>query len=136
VAIATVLPPVGGMIELNDHSFVITRVDANNFTLNGINSTNFGVYTSGGMWINDGGISDNIKIMEIYNGATVAMDVSFDGISQHEMWPAGATLIIDFQTNHSSNPNYGQGTLNGRKGQNVWVRTAVNPTFLTIGGYR
>ena len=24
----------------------------------------------------------------------------------------------------------------GRAGQNVWVRTSVNPTWLTIGGYR
>jgi hypothetical protein len=127
---------VGGMIELNGHSFVITVVDANNFTLNGINSTNYTTYTSGGNWQCYGGIADNIKIMTVYNGATVAMDVSYDGISQHGVWPPGGTLIIDFQTNHSCNPNFGQGTHNGRMGQNVWVRTSVNPTWLTIGGYR
>jgi hypothetical protein len=82
------------------------------------------------------GFPDNIKIMEVYNGGAVAMDVSFDGINLHEVWPSGATLVIDFQTNHSDHPPYGSGTLNGRAGQNVWVRTSVNPTWLTIGGYR
>lgn len=82
------------------------------------------------------GFPDNIKIMEVYNGSAVAMDYSFDGTTLHGVWPAGATLIIDLQTNHSDNPPYGSGTLNGRAGQNVWVRTSVNPTYLTIGGYR
>lgn len=82
------------------------------------------------------GFPDNIKIMEVYNGGAVAMDVSYDGTNLHAVWPAGATLIIDFQTNHNNNPPYGSGTLYGRAGQNVWVRTSVNPTWLTIGGYR
>jgi hypothetical protein len=127
---------VGGMIELNGHSYVITVIDSNNFTLNGVNSTNYTAYTSGGNWQCDGGIADNIKMMEVYNGASVAMDVSYDGINLNQVWPPGATLILDIQTNHACNPNYGSGTLNGRRGQNVWVRTCQNPTFLTIGGYR
>ena len=82
------------------------------------------------------GFPDNIKIMEVYNGSAVAYDVSFDGVNLHKVWPAGATLIIDLQTNHRDNPPYGSGTLNGRAGQNIWVRTSLNPTFLTISGYR
>lgn len=82
------------------------------------------------------GFPDNIKIMEVYNGGTVALDVSYNGTNLHAVWPAGATLIVDFQTNHRDNPSYGAGTLNGRAGQNVWVRTSVNPTWLTIGGFR
>ena len=82
------------------------------------------------------GFGDNIKIMEVYNGSAVPIDVSYDGINLHAVWPPGATLIIDFQTNHLDNPPYGSGCLNGRLGQNVWVRTSVNPTYLTIGGYR
>src|SRR5277367_4256539 len=66
------------------------------------------------------GFPDNIKIMEVYNGGSVAMDVSYDGVNLHSVWPAGATLIVDFQTNHSTNPPYGSGTLNGNAGQNVW----------------
>ena len=81
-----------------------------------------------------GGFPENIKIMEIYNGSAVAIDVSYDGTDLHAVWPAGATLIVDMQTNHACTASYGAGTLNGRKGQNVWVRTSVNPTYLTIEG--
>lgn len=127
---------VGGMVQLNGNSYVITVTGANTYTLNGIDSTNYTTYTSGGLWLCAGGFPDNIKLAEIYNGATVAMDFSYDGINFHGVWPAGATLIIDFQTNHADAPPYGSGTLNGRAGQNVWVRTSVNPTYLTIGGFR
>lgn len=82
------------------------------------------------------GFSDNINIMTVYNGGSVAIDVSYNGVDLHAVWPAGATLIVDFQANHNDNPPYGSGTLGGRKGQNVWVRTSTNPTFLTVGGYR
>ena len=82
------------------------------------------------------GFPDNIKILEIYNGGAVAMDVSYNGTDLNAVWPAGATLIVDLQTNHDCNPPYGSGTLNGRAGQNVWVRTCQHPTFLTIGGFR
>lgn len=82
------------------------------------------------------GFADNIKIMTVYNGGAVAMDYSFDGTTFNGVWPAGATLIVDFQTNHRDNPSFGAGTLNGRAGQNVWVRTATNPTWVTVGGYR
>ncbi len=41
---------VVGMTELNGNSYFITVVDANNFTLDGVNSTGFGLYVSGGTW--------------------------------------------------------------------------------------
>lgn len=81
------------------------------------------------------GFADNIKIMHVYNGATVAVDVSFNGEDTHAVWPAGATLIVDFQANHNNHAN-SAGTLNGKKGQNVWVKTSVNPTWVTVGGFR
>ena len=82
------------------------------------------------------GFSDTVKVLEVYNGGSVAMDVSYDGVNLHAVWPAGATLIIDFQANHRNNPPYGGGNLFGAVGQNVWVRTSVNPTWLTVGGFR
>lgn len=42
---------VGGMVQLNGNNYTITVVDANNFTLNGIDNTAYGAYTSGGTWI-------------------------------------------------------------------------------------
>lgn len=51
---------VGGMIEVNGNSYVITVIDANDFYLN-VNSTIFGTYTSGGNWYSSP-----------YNGFTIA----------------------------------------------------------------
>lgn len=125
-----------GMTQLNGNTYIITVTGANTFTLNGTVGTAYSAYVSGGTWVFYGGFPDNIKIMTVYNGAAVAMDFSFDGVNLAGVWPDGATLIVDLQTNHDDNPPYGSGTLNGRAGQNIWVRTSVNPTFLTIGGYR
>ena len=42
---------VGGMTQLNGNTYTVTVVDANNFTI-GVDTTAFGVYTSGGVWVN------------------------------------------------------------------------------------
>jgi hypothetical protein len=39
---------INGMTELNGLQFLITKIDADNFTLDGINSTGYTTYTSGG----------------------------------------------------------------------------------------
>jgi hypothetical protein len=41
---------VAGMVELNGNTYTVTVVDANHFTLNGVDSTGFTAYTSGGNW--------------------------------------------------------------------------------------
>ena len=47
---------VGGMTEINNIHFVITKVDADNFTLDGINATGYTDYTSGGTCVKWEGI--------------------------------------------------------------------------------
>lgn len=42
---------VVGTTELNGNSYVVTIVDADNFTLNGTDSSNFSAYVSGGTWV-------------------------------------------------------------------------------------
>ena len=86
--------------------------------------------------LNGSGFSDDVKILEVYNGSAVGIDVSLDGVNKHLFWPAGATLIVDFQTNHSDNSSYGAGRLNGRKGQIIYGKTAESSTLLFISGYR
>ena len=83
-----------------------------------------------------GGFSDNLKMLKIFNGSAVGVDISYDGVNKHDFWPSGATIIFDFQTNHNDNPPYGSGTLYGRAGQIIWGRTAETPTYLNISGYR
>jgi len=41
---------VVGMTQLNDNIYTITFVDANTFTLDGIDNTTYGSYVSGGIW--------------------------------------------------------------------------------------
>jgi len=41
---------VVGMVELNGITFTITRIDANSFSLDGINSTAYTTYVSDGTW--------------------------------------------------------------------------------------
>jgi ubiquitin-activating enzyme E1-like protein len=41
---------VGGMTQVNGSDYTITVVDANNYTLIGVDSTLFSAYTSGGTW--------------------------------------------------------------------------------------
>lgn len=85
--------------------------------------------------LNGSGFSDDIKVLKIYNGGAVGIDISYDGVTKHDFWPAGATLIIDLQANHA-NIGSAPGTLNGRKGQIIYGRTSSTSTQLQIAGYR
>lgn len=87
--------------------------------------------------MNGSGFSDTVKILKIYNpSTTVSIDVSLDGVNPHDFIPPLATLIVDFQTNHFDSASNGTGTLNVRKGQILYGKTASNPTFLQMVGYR
>lgn len=86
--------------------------------------------------LNTTGFGDDIKILKIYNGSTVGFDISYDGVTDHDYFPAGATIIIDLQTNHSDNSAYGAGTLYGRKGQIIFGKGTAGTGNLYISGYR
>lgn len=87
--------------------------------------------------INGTGFSDTIKILKIFNpSTTVSIDISLDGVNDHDFIPPLGTLIVDFQTNHYDGPIYGTGTLNVAQGQILWGKTAAQPTYLQIVGYR
>jgi len=86
--------------------------------------------------LNGTGFSDDIKILKIFNGGATSVDISYDGVTKHDFWPAGSAMIFDFQTNHSDHSAYGSGTLNGRKGQIIYGRTSTTATELQISGYR
>lgn len=86
--------------------------------------------------LNGSGTADNIKQLVIFNGGTVGVDISYDGVTKHDYWPPGATIVLDFQANHADNPPYGSGTKYLRAGQIIWGRTSTTSTYLQISGYR
>lgn len=87
--------------------------------------------------MNGSGFSDDVKILKLYNGSTtISIDISLDGVNNHDFIPPLGTLIVDFQANHSSKTTYGNGTLYLRSGQKLWGKTAESPIFLQMIGYR
>jgi len=87
--------------------------------------------------VNTVGFSDTAKILKIWNpSTTVSIDISLDGVNDHDFIPPLGTLIIDFQTNHYDGGSYGTGTLNVAQGQLIWGKTSAQPTYLQIVGYR
>ncbi len=87
--------------------------------------------------MNGTGFSDTVKIWKMYNpSATISIDISLDGVNNHDFLPPNGTLIVDFQTNHYDGGSFGTGTLNLRQGQIIWGKTAESPTFVQIIGYR
>jgi hypothetical protein len=87
--------------------------------------------------MNGAGFSDDVKIMQLYNGsATISIDISLDGVTDHAFICPLGTLILDFQAGHADNSAYGAGTLCVRKGQILYGKTAANSGFLQIIGFR
>jgi len=86
--------------------------------------------------LNGSGFSDPVKVLKLYNGSTtVSIDISLDGVTAHDFIPPMGTLIVDFQSNHANSASFGTGTLNVRKNQILYGKTASNPSYLQIIGY-
>jgi hypothetical protein len=88
------------------------------------------------------GFSDDIKILKIVNMGTNGVEVSYDGVTDHDFYAptpngvAAIPLIINLQANHSCNSSYGSGTLNGRQGQIIYGKGTAGTGNLYIIGYR
>ena len=98
----------------------------------------FDTSTLGGTYaaLNGTGFGDDIKILKIYNEGTDGIDISYDGTTDHDYFPAGATVIIDFQANHADTASFGSGMLRGRKGQVIYGKGTAGTGNLYIIGYR
>ena len=67
---------VGGMVELNDKLFTVTVIDPNTISLNGVNSTTYTTYTSGGS-ITYGAFyvaKESTRMRDFTSGNTLATD--------------------------------------------------------------
>ncbi len=74
---------VKGMTELNGNIYVITMFDANHFTLNGVDSTLFNAYTSGGNWYSQ----NNFGTINYITGAVVIT---------YSVAPAASTITFGY----------------------------------------
>ena len=95
-----------------------------------------GALTASFASINGAGFPSDIKMLKIFNGGAVGVDISLDGVTIHDYWPPGATIVLDFQTNHADSSAYGSGTLYLRQGQIIYAKTGTNATFVKISGFR
>lgn len=107
---------VGGMTQLNGNTYTITVTGANTFTLNGVDSTGFGAYTSGGMWVsinvnNYGTINYLTSFATIFSTTTpgTAATISFSyypqlpvmGILKEDTSQLGIDNTIYFDTKYA-----------------------------------
>ena len=87
--------------------------------------------------LNGTGFSDDVKIMPLYNGSsTIGVVISLDGVNDHLYLPPLGTLLIDCQSNHSSQTTYGTGTLYMARSQILYGKTTANQNYIFIAGLR
>lgn len=86
--------------------------------------------------LNSTGFSDDIKILKVINLGTNGIDVSWDGTTDGDYFPAGGVFILDMQANHSSNAPSSGGTWHGKKGQILYGKGTAGVGNLYMIGYR
>ncbi len=75
-----------------------------------------------------------VKLLIMYNGGTTAVQLSYDGVTNNDIMPAGSTRIMDLQSDHADNGSSGAGTLVGRQGQIIYgLGTAGTGNFYIVG---
>lgn len=130
---------VVGMVEINNKVGVVTVVDANNFKLNGIDSTNFTTYTSGGSATPTQVTVGNLKGWSGFTGQASDIDVT-DLSSVAKEYRAGLVdngeLQLDVQT---LDTDEGQMALIGSRAasgpSSKFVLTFANGKTRTFNGY-
>lgn len=75
---------VSGMVELNDIQYTITVLTVDTFELDGVNSTGFTTYTSGGYFFKSG----NMPVSVAFNGGRLVYGGTFD--RPETFWPSAA----------------------------------------------
>jgi hypothetical protein len=49
--------------------------------------------------VSSGGFSVDLAIYKLYNGGSNDIDISYNGVVDHDIIPAGGTLVLDVQAN-------------------------------------
>jgi len=56
---------VGGMTEINNLPFIVTVIDSDTFSLDGVDGSDYTAYTSGGTWAKYSGIQTGLDLLSI-----------------------------------------------------------------------
>ena len=49
--------------------------------------------------VNSGGFGIDLAIYKMYNSSARDIDISYDGVNDHDIIPAGGTFVLDVQAN-------------------------------------
>lgn len=76
--------------------------------------------------IDASGFDNAVVMIKMYNGGSTGVDVSWDGSTDHDFMPSGATLIMDIATNaNKANQKFA-----AEAGQKIYLKgTAGTGTF-------
>lgn len=85
--------------------------------------------------LNGDGFSSPIRLLKMINNSNVDFFISYDGLTDQDILPAGSAFVLDLQSNHETNSAYGMGTYSGRKGQIVYGKGTAGTGTLYIVGY-
>ena len=87
--------------------------------------------------LNGSGFDDSVRIWKMYNpSTTVSIDISFDGVNDHDFIPPLGTLIVDFQANNDADSSFGNSKKMLKNGQIIYGKTAQHADYLQIIGYK
>lgn len=86
---------------------------------------------AGYMPINPGGLTEACFLIRIINNSDEDIDISYDGITDHDFLPMGETLEISFQNN--SQPNNNVALI--AKGTIVYVAGSGGSGTIYLAGY-
>jgi len=120
---------VGGTTQLNDRLYTCTVVDADHITLDGVDGTAFGAYTSGGT-LRYGtfyALNTSYAAKDLTGGNTLATDqFGATGVANHS-----TAIVPTFRTDYSQNDfskRYGRGSnqvLNAATSGDGWTLTGL-----------
>lgn len=102
----------------------IVPIPLTSVTSSSINNT---TYTA----INDAGLPHACSIVRIINASSTAVQISYNGTTDHDYVAAGGTIQLDLQTNRQPN---GQVALL-RAGTVIYVKGTAGTGFLGLAAY-
>lgn len=79
--------------------------------------------------VSAGGFDFDLAVYKVYNGSLLDVDISYDGVNDHDIIPAGGTFVLDVQANKEGDKAAWP------KGRELHVKGSASPGLLYEIGY-